>query len=74
MGYGGIKPGSGVGKDIPPVGDIHIADIVNIPGFMPMVLLQNTRLGLVYKIAEMTSFAIRSVLYKRWRKSDKIAK
>jgi putative sporulation protein YyaC len=70
MGYGGIKPGLGVGKDLPMVGDIYISGIVNISGFMPTLLLQTTRLGLVYKMSDITSQAIKSVLYRKFLKKS----
>ncbi|ABN54266.1 MAG TPA: spore protease YyaC [Hungateiclostridium thermocellum] len=60
-----IKPGSGVGKDLPPVGDISVSGIVAFGGFAPYMVLQNTSLGLVYKMAEITSNAIKYVLYKQ---------
>ncbi len=72
IGYGGIKPGSGVGKDLPEVGDIHIAGIVNIAGVMPNILLQCTRLNTVYKMAEITSSSIKLTLYQR-KKAAKVA-
>ena len=71
MGYGGIKPGSGVGKDLPCIGDIFISGIVNISGFMPTLLLQNTSLGLVFGMAEVTSNAIKSVMYRKCFKKMK---
>ncbi|HHX18393.1 MAG TPA: spore protease YyaC [Clostridium sp.] len=60
-----IKPGSGVGKDLPPVGDISISAVVAIAGFLPLVMLQNTSLGLVYKMAEIAANSIRHLLYKQ---------
>lgn len=60
-----VKPGSGVGKDLPPVGDISLSGIVTMAGFMPIVMLQNTSLGLVYQMAEVTANAIKYVLYKQ---------
>lgn len=60
-----IKPGSGVGKDLPPVGDISISAVVAMAGFLPLVMLQNTSLGLVYKMAEIAANSIRHVLYKQ---------
>lgn len=44
---GPLRPGAGVGKDLPPVGDYHIVGIVNIEGFMEYFVLQNTRLSQV---------------------------
>ncbi|MDQ0271957.1 spore protease YyaC [Cytobacillus purgationiresistens] len=49
---GPVKPGAGVNKDLPEVGDMHIAGIVNVSGFMEFMVLQNTRLSLVMKMAK----------------------
>ncbi|WP_338453412.1 spore protease YyaC [Niallia oryzisoli] len=52
IGCGPVKPGSGVNKDLPAVGDIHITGIVNVSGFMEYFVLQNTRLHLVMEMAK----------------------
>lgn len=52
VGEGPVKPGAGVNKDLPAVGDIHITGIVNVSGFMEFFVLQNTRLSLVMKMAK----------------------
>lgn len=52
IGNGPVKPGSGVNKELPAVGDIHITGIVNVSGFMEYFVLQNTRLHLVMQIAK----------------------
>ena len=49
---GALKPGAGVNKSLPPVGDIHMTGIVNISGFMEFFVLQNTRLSLVMNLAK----------------------
>lgn len=64
LGEGPIKPGSGVNKDLAPVGDIHINGIVNFGGFMDFLVLQNTRLNIVMKMADIISMSIRYVLWK----------
>ncbi|WML29537.1 spore protease YyaC [Neobacillus sp. OS1-32] len=51
VGNGPVKPGAGVNKELPAVGDIHITGIVNVSGFMEFFVLQNTRLNLVMKMA-----------------------
>jgi putative sporulation protein YyaC len=48
---GPLKPGAGVKKELPDVGEIHITGIVNVSGFMEYLVLQNTRLSLVMKLA-----------------------
>ncbi|MBD7966347.1 spore protease YyaC [Fictibacillus norfolkensis] len=50
---GPVKPGAGVNKQLPPVGDMHITGIVNVSGFMEYFVLQNTRLSIVMKMAEL---------------------
>lgn len=64
VGKGPIKPGSGVNKDLQPVGQLHITGIVNFSGFMDFIILQNTRLSLVMKMADMITRGIRCVLWK----------
>jgi len=52
LGDGSLQPGAGVNKDLPPVGRIHITGIVNVGGFMEYLVLQNTRLNLVMRLAD----------------------
>lgn len=81
---GPLNPGAGVEKELTPVGDIHIAGIVNVGGFMEYLVLQNTRLSIVLKMVETTVAAIQkaipapaaiaevattTTLSKRWAKS-----
>ncbi|MGB9679710.1 MAG: spore protease YyaC [Thermoanaerobacteraceae bacterium] len=58
LGSGPIRPGAGVSKDLPPVGNMFVTGIVNISGFMEYIVLQNTRLNLVMKMADVISFGI----------------
>ncbi|MDR7074075.1 spore protease YyaC [Fictibacillus barbaricus] len=53
IGDGPVKPGAGVNKQLPPVGDMHITGIVNVSGFMEYFVLQNTRLSIVMKMADL---------------------
>lgn len=53
VGSGSIKPGAGVKKTLPAVGDLHITGVVNVGGFMEYLVLQNTRLNLVMRLAEL---------------------
>jgi putative sporulation protein YyaC len=64
MGSEPIKPGSGLGKTLPPVGDIAITGIAAAGGLAPFLMLQNASLGLIYNMAEITFFAIQSALYR----------
>ncbi|MCK1994710.1 spore protease YyaC [Peribacillus muralis] len=52
IGQGPVKPGAGVNKELPSVGNAHITGIVNVSGFMEFMVLQNTRLNLVLKMAK----------------------
>lgn len=64
IGEGSIKPGAGVNKELAPVGDMFITGIVNFGGFMDFLVLQNTRLHIVMKIADMIASGIRYVVWK----------
>ncbi len=55
---GPLKPGTGVNKVLPEVGDMHITGIVNVGGYMEYLVLQNTRLGLVMRMATSIAKAI----------------
>ncbi|EOC99784.1 spore protease YyaC [Caldisalinibacter kiritimatiensis] len=65
---GPLKPGTGVNKDLPNIGDIHITGVVNLGGFMEYVILQNTRLSTVMRIANVIA---NSVSYSIWKISKK---
>ncbi|NLZ38406.1 MAG: spore protease YyaC [Firmicutes bacterium] len=52
IGLGPVKPGAGVSKKLPAVGNIYINGIVNVGGFLEYYVLQNTRLNIVIKLAE----------------------
>jgi putative sporulation protein YyaC len=58
IGEGPLKPGAGVNKELPEVGNIHITGIVNVSGFMEFLVLQNTRLNLVLKMAKIIADSI----------------
>ncbi len=75
VGSGPVKPGAGVQKELPPVGDIHITGIVNVSGFMEFFVLQNTRLNLVMKMAQSISEGIyeAEVILKRKQLATKFA-
>lgn len=62
VGEGPLYPGSGVGKKLPPVGDIHLSGIVNIGGFMELALLQSTRLYLVTRMSELIARSLHIAL------------
>lgn len=50
-----ILPGSAMNKNLPPVGDLSITGIVNVSGALEFMVLQNTRLFTVMKIADIIS-------------------
>ncbi|AUS10292.1 spore protease YyaC [Laceyella sacchari] len=64
LGLGPLKPGAGVNKSLPEVGNIHITGIVNVSGFMEYFVLQNTRLSLVMNMAEIISTSIKKACLK----------
>lgn len=61
---GGLEPGIGVGKDLGIVGNIGITGVVNISGMSPYIVLQNTQLGVVYKMVNFLEDAIVDVMTK----------
>lgn len=62
IGQGPVKPGAGVNKELPPVGDIHVTGIVNVGGFMEYFVLQNTRLHLVIRMSEVIASSLMSAI------------
>ncbi|EGK10376.1 spore protease YyaC [Kroppenstedtia eburnea] len=61
VGNGPVRPGAGVNKQLPEVGQVHVTGIVNVAGFMEYFVLQNTRLSMVMKMANVIASAIHSV-------------
>lgn len=55
---GSIKPGTALKKELPDVGDFHISGMVNVGGYFEHLVLQNTRLNVVYKMAEHIAWSI----------------
>lgn len=55
---GPVKPGAGVNKNLPAVGDVHFTGIVNVGGYMEYFVLQNTRLSIVITMAEKIAESI----------------
>lgn len=58
LGEGALKPGAGVGKSLPQVGNLYITGIVNLSGFLEHSLLQTTRLHTVMSLADKISTGI----------------
>lgn len=50
---GSLKPGTALNKSLPEVGNFHISAVVNVGGFFEHMILQNTRLFIVYKMADI---------------------
>ena len=61
VGRGALCPGTGVHKDLPPVGEVFISGVVNVGGFLEFMVLQNTRLCLVMQIADCIARALATV-------------
>jgi putative sporulation protein YyaC len=61
-GLGPLRPGAGVNKDLPPVGDVYLTGTVNVSGFMEYFVLQNTRLSLVVAMARRMTQTILEAL------------
>jgi len=55
---GPVKPGAGVNKTLPLVGEMHVTGTVNVGGFMEYFVLQNTRSSLVMKMADVIAQAV----------------
>ena len=70
LGEGSIRPGAGVKKELPPVGHLHITGIVNFSSLMNMVILQNTRLSVVMKMADTISSGIKYCLWRYYKHSN----
>lgn len=64
MGKGPLRPGAGVNKTLPEIGHIHIIGVVNMSGFMEYLVLQNTRLNLVMRMADTISSGIHFIIWK----------
>lgn len=58
LGEGPLKPGAGVDKDLPEVGNLFITGIVNFSGMLDHMLLQTTRLNVVMSMADKICLGI----------------
>jgi putative sporulation protein YyaC len=59
-----ISPGAGVNKTLPKIGHISIMGIVNFQGFMDFLVLQNTRLHVVMKMADLIALSLKYIIWK----------
>ncbi|HEX3011618.1 MAG TPA: spore protease YyaC [Syntrophomonadaceae bacterium] len=55
---GCLKPGTALKKVLPEVGHFHISGVVNVGGYLEYMVLQNTRLNTVYRMADIIARAI----------------
>lgn len=62
---GPLRPGAGVKKVLPEFGDLCITGVVNVSGFMEYFVLQNTRLAIVMRMADIVADALTSSIV-RW--------
>lgn len=56
-GHGPLKPGSALQKELPEIGHAHVSATVNLNSDMNYTILQNTRLSIVYDMANVISQA-----------------
>lgn len=71
IGKGPLRPGAGVNKSLPEIGHMHIIGVVNMSGFVEYLILQNTRLNLVMRMAETISSGIHFTIWKYVRNNNK---
>ncbi len=71
LGLGEIKPGAGVHKKLPPVGDIYFTGIVNVAGHMEFIVLQNTRLSVVMQMSRLIANSIAIGIKRSQRNREK---
>jgi len=69
---GALKPGTGVHKDLPEIGNMNITGIVNLGGFMEYLVLQNTRLSTVMKIADIISSSFKLSLWRYFNEKEQL--
>lgn len=67
---GPLKPGLGVNKKLPPVGDISITGVVNMGGIMEYAILQNTRLNLVMNMADIIARSINIAFWMHFKENS----
>lgn len=58
VGQGEIRPGAGVHKNLPSLGDIYFTGTVNVSGHMEFLVLQNTRLNIVMQMATKIAHSV----------------
>ncbi len=68
---GSLRPGAGVNKRLPEVGDLSFTSVVNAGGFMEYFVLQNTRLAHVMKMAQVMANSIHMALTRLYKLTHK---
>ena len=63
LGSGALRPGLGVKKKLPEVGDIHITGIVNLSGGVDTVILQTTRLATIMTLADAIASGLSKAIH-----------
>lgn len=63
---GSMRPGTGVGKSLPAIGQISILGCVNVGTIAPMQVLQCTRLDTVLEMTDVITFALGSALRRHF--------
>ncbi|GEM_PF-4006764 len=53
-----LRPGAGIRKNLPEIGDLHVAGTVGARGFMEFEALQNARLNMVLSLASWIASSI----------------
>ena len=67
VGTGSIRPGAGVKKELPDIGDVFITGIVNLSGSFEHLLLSTTRLSLIVSMADAITAGILQIFPERLR-------
>ncbi|MBQ9118954.1 MAG: spore protease YyaC [Lachnospiraceae bacterium] len=67
VGEGALKPGAGVDKELPCVGDLCITGIVNMSGLLDHMLLQTTRLQIVMSLTDQIYAGINYCIRRQLR-------
>lgn len=70
---GALAPGSALGKSLPRIGDVSISGIVAEFSPVPFLELQNTPLGMVFEMAELTAKALRLAVHELSRSAERQA-
>ncbi len=72
---GSLQPGTALNKELPAVGDFHVSGVVNVGGLLDHLVLQNTRLYVVYRMAELIAegLTVAHLQYLRLRERTALA-